>query len=659
MSQFDMHDPNSADSSNHFFFAPHTSVTPPEFHLQHLQQQDVHNEAMSDWLNASEAMDIATDAGYQLEYAPMSPPGNPISKMQFGQSASSPPMYSVMDSLGAATAQMSMSNTTSMLSPQVNRSRSHSDGAERSQLPVLQDAMEGFFQQQQQQQLQFYPQFSQPVLSGLISPPALAPDNTQFSMFPLFHMQPTSATPLEFQQPFLQQHQQQQYIQQPAVQQAGIGRRPRANTIPGSSALHLLNSEVGTYNSSNGLDTTSQAGAGLPYSPIAHKVVAPKRDLPAPYSKSPHVRHSNSIGSLHRGAAIVVPSRTHPGLTPISTGAPFASSMTSRPASMATALPISTPISSPLYPLQSAPATSTSFFPSSPLPISSAGAARLNAVPILPISSTRKIKTTEVPPTISSPEQYAKLDAALLAADFDDITVTELKEMLRQRSLPSSGKKAVLVQRLQEEMTLIGRRADGSLKNEDDPRHPLHHQVKQLHQLRQLQAFHASLQGFDTGLPDTSVTQSGPDSAGAVPSPGLPFLSGATSPPPTPISATPSLSPSPSPTAVPVHAKAPTRTRARAHSDPRFSRPSAKTLDLGSPLRNGFPHPLRNPIGIRSQEEEMHAMQTSENEKVAPTRFRLLAPAPPKKLVAIAPAAGPAWTANGNSFVSANTFTSL
>jgi hypothetical protein len=44
-----------------------------------------------------------------------------------------------------------------------------------------------------------------------------------------------------------------------------------------------------------------------------------------------------------------------------------------------------------------------------------------------------------------------QLDNQLDKVDFNDITVSELKEMLRQRGKPATGKKAILLQRLQEE----------------------------------------------------------------------------------------------------------------------------------------------------------------------------------------------------------------
>ncbi|KAI8342374.1 hypothetical protein BC941DRAFT_139181 [Chlamydoabsidia padenii] len=53
-------------------------------------------------------------------------------------------------------------------------------------------------------------------------------------------------------------------------------------------------------------------------------------------------------------------------------------------------------------------------------------------------------------------EQHQKrLDDQLVKANFDDITVSELKEMLRQRGKPATGKKAILLQRLVEEREVI------------------------------------------------------------------------------------------------------------------------------------------------------------------------------------------------------------
>ncbi|KAJ3184417.1 hypothetical protein HDU85_001722 [Gaertneriomyces sp. JEL0708] len=90
-------------------------------------------------------------------------------------------------------------------------------------------------------------------------------------------------------------------------------------------------------------------------------------------------------------------------------------------------------------------------------------------------------------------ELHARLDAELLDVDFDDITVMELKHLLRARSLPSSGKKVLLVERLQEEIRLIRARREGNLKPEDDPRNPMYHHIQQIKKLEALQTFRGSM----------------------------------------------------------------------------------------------------------------------------------------------------------------------
>lgn len=83
-------------------------------------------------------------------------------------------------------------------------------------------------------------------------------------------------------------------------------------------------------------------------------------------------------------------------------------------------------------------------------------------------SRTMPIQIQRVPRHNSSQpfdaESHQKqLDSQLDKVDFNDITVSELKEMLRQRGKPATGKKAVLLQRLQEERDLAkGGRSAGS-----------------------------------------------------------------------------------------------------------------------------------------------------------------------------------------------------
>jgi len=73
----------------------------------------------------------------------------------------------------------------------------------------------------------------------------------------------------------------------------------------------------------------------------------------------------------------------------------------------------------------------------------------------LPIQIQRNPKHNHNSPSMSPEEYQRKLDEELEKVDFDDITVSELKEMLRQRGKPATGKKAVLMQRLQEEVEYV------------------------------------------------------------------------------------------------------------------------------------------------------------------------------------------------------------
>jgi hypothetical protein len=66
-----------------------------------------------------------------------------------------------------------------------------------------------------------------------------------------------------------------------------------------------------------------------------------------------------------------------------------------------------------------------------------------------------QIQRQQRPNSLHNQDLQKKLDDQLVKADFDDITVSELKEMLRQRGKPATGKKAILLQRLQEERDSI------------------------------------------------------------------------------------------------------------------------------------------------------------------------------------------------------------
>lgn len=88
----------------------------------------------------------------------------------------------------------------------------------------------------------------------------------------------------------------------------------------------------------------------------------------------------------------------------------------------------------------------SSSFPSRTMPIQIQRVSRLNSSQPFDAESHQK-----------------QLDNQLDKVDFEDITVSELKEMLRQRGKPATGKKAVLLQRLQEEREISkGGRSAGS-----------------------------------------------------------------------------------------------------------------------------------------------------------------------------------------------------
>lgn len=81
----------------------------------------------------------------------------------------------------------------------------------------------------------------------------------------------------------------------------------------------------------------------------------------------------------------------------------------------------------------------------------------------LPIQISRSAKAPPQTVAMSEEEQQKKLDEQLLKIDFDDITVAELKEMLRERKKATNGKKADLVQRLLDERRMVEMRRQGKM----------------------------------------------------------------------------------------------------------------------------------------------------------------------------------------------------
>lgn len=67
-----------------------------------------------------------------------------------------------------------------------------------------------------------------------------------------------------------------------------------------------------------------------------------------------------------------------------------------------------------------------------------------------PVQIERVHKPIPKPVTCDPVETQKKLDEDLIQLNFEDVTVAELKEMLRERGLPATGKKAVLTERLRD-----------------------------------------------------------------------------------------------------------------------------------------------------------------------------------------------------------------
>ncbi|CAO3677844.1 unnamed protein product [Rhizopus stolonifer] len=72
-------------------------------------------------------------------------------------------------------------------------------------------------------------------------------------------------------------------------------------------------------------------------------------------------------------------------------------------------------------------------------------------IEVPPVAIERVHKKTQPKPAVLDPaETQKKLEEQLLQVNFDDVTVAELKEMLKERGLLTAGKKMALVERLKE-----------------------------------------------------------------------------------------------------------------------------------------------------------------------------------------------------------------
>ncbi|KAL7746066.1 hypothetical protein RI367_008618 [Sorochytrium milnesiophthora] len=100
-------------------------------------------------------------------------------------------------------------------------------------------------------------------------------------------------------------------------------------------------------------------------------------------------------------------------------------------------------------------------------------AAAAGAIPLLPA------------PRASEMEIMTGLEDALLRIDFNDITVSELKDMLRQRGKPATGKKVVLMERLRVEIQEIRQRRNSLSSPADYPQQQQQQQQQQMMMMMQ------------------------------------------------------------------------------------------------------------------------------------------------------------------------------
>lgn len=79
-----------------------------------------------------------------------------------------------------------------------------------------------------------------------------------------------------------------------------------------------------------------------------------------------------------------------------------------------------------------------------------------------PVAIERVHKPQPKPVTCDPIETQKRLDEQLIQLNFEDVTVAELKEMLRDRGLPATGKKAILTDRLKDARDILNNKNKSS-----------------------------------------------------------------------------------------------------------------------------------------------------------------------------------------------------
>ncbi|KAJ1548926.1 hypothetical protein HK405_012813 [Cladochytrium tenue] len=105
-----------------------------------------------------------------------------------------------------------------------------------------------------------------------------------------------------------------------------------------------------------------------------------------------------------------------------------------------------------IHPPPTAPSTTAAPAPTTPVLQLSPISAASGKMAIAPATSAAQ---PALP--LTREQQLSRLDDDLLRIDFDDVTVAHLKEVLRRRGLPSSGRKAKLLDRIRFEVAQLHR----------------------------------------------------------------------------------------------------------------------------------------------------------------------------------------------------------
>ncbi|KAJ3412804.1 hypothetical protein HDV05_000210 [Chytridiales sp. JEL 0842] len=374
---------------------------------------------------------------------------------------------------------------------------------------------------------------------------AMVQQQQQMNEQQMQHMQQMQQTQVLQQQQQMQQQQQQQL----EVHQEKRGRTPSLNEhdTPTQTPTHLtpllIPSRPSTPSANNqtftplpfpSLDPNTyhqqqqqQQGQQTTFSPLVNpqiqnlqKGTTPTRKRANTLPTSIHRPSPTTLGSPSASPSSSSSSSSHPYQIPLPSSPLLTSSPSGSSASLNGSPILSRRNRGHSFTSPSSPHLDSLKLPIPPLsPRASTTASTTLLLPIPPSPLSKPAPPTE--PTLTPEEKYAQLDEALLKIDFEDVTVMSLKDLLRERGLPSYGKKSILVERIKEEMERNRLRKEGKLKPEEDPRHPAYAREVQLGVEK---ALAAGGQGPVMGSQQQQVEFESSNGGGCGGSPGSPLL---------------------------------------------------------------------------------------------------------------------------------------